>query len=378
MLVGTIGGIGLAGCDKKSIDIVPVVFTEAEKRAIFKHSPLPPPPPNPTNRWADDPEVARLGARLFFDSRLSMNGQISCASCHDPERGFSDEKVRSEGLATTDRHSPALWNVAYQRWFFWDGRSDSLWSQSIQPLLSAREMGANYEHIFKVVSSDPILPGGYESAFGAAEGHSPGRFLSNLGKALEAYQRTVISRDSPFDGFVAALKSGQPNSDEISESAKRGLRIFINKQCSLCHSGPNFSDGEFHNLGLPHVANLKRDAGRYEGISKLLADEFNGMGEFSDDRSEKTNIKLRYLSPKLNNYSEFKTPTLRNVATSAPYMHNGSMADLQEILDFYNKLPSEAVLGHREETLVPLNLSSSERVNLEAFLRALTGSESFN
>lgn len=164
-VAGLFGGI-VASCDRDQDPTEgPAIFTAEERKAIAKLSPLPGIPPNPTNAHADNPEAARLGQRLFFEPRLSANGEISCATCHDPELGFSDGKALSEGIETTDRHSPALWNVAYQRWFFWDGRADSLWAQSLQPLHSEKEMGATPEHTFQFISGDPALRKIYESLF---------------------------------------------------------------------------------------------------------------------------------------------------------------------------------------------------------------------
>jgi cytochrome c peroxidase len=275
----------------------------------------------------------------------------------------------------------ALWNVAYQRWFFWDGRADSLWAQSLQPLHSEREMGASPEHILNVVSGDPALTIAYESLFGSVANigttgrPSLDRFVSNLGKTIEAYQRRIISTDAPFDRFVTGLRSSEPQVEHaISESAQRGLKLFAGRgQCVLCHAGPNLADGEFHNVGLPRRAGSPPDKGRFVGIRKLQEDRFNGLNEFSDDRSLGANIKLRYLIVKLTNLGEFKTPTLRNIAETAPYMHDGRFATLKEILDFYSELPGEPVYGHREETLKPLNFTEREKEDLVAFLESLTG-----
>ena len=364
----------LSGChgDTKKGE---VVFSDSEVAEIRKLSPLPEVPPSPTNRVADRLDAALFGQRLFFEEKLSSNGKISCATCHDPVKGFSDGKELGEGLKIGDRHSQALWNVAYQRWFFWDGRADSLWSQSLKPLRSAAEMGASDEHLYAVVAGDPLLANDYRAIFGElpAKDESLDRFLSNLGKSFEAYQRKIISRDSPFDRFAAKFDD-DPRNDHLSQSARRGLKLFVGKgQCFLCHSGPNFSDGEFHNIGLPRHPTLAKDSGRFVGVRKVLGDRYNGFGEFSDDRSAETNIKLKYLVVKMNNLGEFKTPTLRHVGETAPYMHDGRFATIREVLDFYSELPGEPPVGHREETLVPLKFSDREKDDLESFLRSLTG-----
>lgn len=325
------------GCDRDipSESEGPVRFTTEEIHEIRKLSPLPELPPSPTNIFADNADAALLGQRLFYDGRLSIDGQVSCATCHDPTLGFSDAKPLSEGLGTTDRHSQSLWNVAYQRWFFWDGRVDSLWAQALQPLQDKREMGSSPEHLLGVVSGNQALKTRYETLCGTLEDQSPDLFLSNLGKMFEAFQRKLISTDSAFDTFVAKIDEIEPGDDQyLNESARRGLRLFVGRgQCILCHAGPNLSDGEFHNIGLQRHPDLPRDSGRFEGIRKLKADRFNGLGEFSDDRGKEANVKLRYLVVKMNNLSEFKTPTLRNVAETAPYMHDGRFATLREVLD---------------------------------------------
>lgn len=366
-----------AGCGVKP-EVGSVSFRIHEVRKIFKLSPLPPLPPSPTNRLADDPAAARFGQRLFFEPRLSANGKVSCATCHDPAQGFSDRKALSLGIGPTVRHSMPLWNVGYQRWFFWDGRADSLWAQALHPMLHSEEMGASAQHLLAALTGDSALKAEYESIFGAlptelsANTVDADRFLSNLGKALESYQRRIISTAAPFDRFVEDLRKVKaPRPSAISTSAQRGLQLFIGKgRCVLCHSGPTFSDGEFHNLGLPGPP---ADQGRFIGIGEVQADRFNGLGAFSDDRSSETNIKLRYLTVKMNHLGEFKTPTLRHVAETAPYMHDGRFATLREVLDFYSELPGEPIFGHREETLVPAKFSDAEKADLEAFLHTLTG-----
>ena len=379
----TIGAVGLTflifwGCERKPLNIS-MVFTAEEVRQILKLSPLPDIPPSPTNAVAGNPAAARLGQRLFFDARLSANGEISCATCHNPAKGFSDGRALSVGLGATERHSMSLWNAAYQRWFFWDGRADSLWAQAVQPLLHPAEMGSSPEHLLAVLSDDAGLKSEYEANFGrlpadGMAGTPPAdRLLSNFGKALEAYERRIISTASPFDEFVAALRGGKApdQAARMSESAQRGLKLFVGRgRCVLCHAGPNFSDGEFHNTGLPGIS---IDQGRFIGILDLRDDRFNGRGALSDDRSPETNIKLGYLVVKMNHLGEFKTPTLRNIAQTAPYMHAGRFATLRDVLDFYSELPGEPVYGHREETLVRGHFTEEEKTDLEAFLHTLTG-----
>ncbi len=356
-----------------------MAFAPDEMRQILKMSPLPDMPKNPTNAVADNAAAARLGQRLFFDTRFSADGRFSCATCHDPAHGFSDPKPLSVAMGTTRRHAMPLWNVAHQRWFYWTGRADSLWAQAVQPLVHPDEMASSPGHVLAAFSGDAGLKSEYEMLFGPlpsdARPRTPDadRLLANFGKAIEAYERRIISTDSPFDRFVETLRSGKTRAQSaaISESAQRGLQLFTGRgQCALCHAGPNFSDGEFHNIGLPGIT---VDQGRFDGILDVREDRFNGLGAFSDDRSPETNIKLRYLTMKMNHLGEFKTPTLRNVEQTAPYMHDGRFATLRAVLDFYSDLPGEPAYGHREETLKPAHFTEQEKEDIEAFLRTLTG-----
>jgi cytochrome c peroxidase len=356
-----------------------VTFTAEELAQIAKLSPLPALPPSRTNAFADNPAAARLGQRLFFDPHLSANAKISCATCHKPEHGFADDQPLSQAIGTTEKHTMPLWNMAYQHWFFWNGRADSPWSQAAQPIQHPAEMGATPDQVRAALASDATVKSEYEALFGAlpasAAKDTPDgdRVLANVGKALEAYERRLISTDSPFDRFAAALLGGKPIGKDapLSESAQRGLKLFVGAgKCVLCHAGPNFSDGEFHNVGLP---GLPTDQGRFSGILDVRDDRLNGLGAFSDDRSPEANVKLRFLGVKMNNLGEYKTPTLRSVALTPPYMHDGSLATLRDVLNFYSELPSQPMLGHREETLQARNFSAAEKADLEAFLHSLTG-----
>ena len=382
-------------------------FTSRQLSEIRSLSPLLPAPQPSQNAFANSRKAATLGQRLFFDVRLSANHEISCATCHDPEQDFTDGKPVSEGLETVTRNSPTVLNTAYNRWFFWDGRKDSLWSQSLGPIENAKEMGGSRVQTYHLIATDPILRKDYESVFGRLaplESLAPpesgypntsnpkdpqhiawhrlsdsdqaaiNQCFANVGKSIAAYERQLISTRAPFDRFVASLdsKKGSPESI-LSASAVRGLKLFIGKgQCTFCHSGPNFTDLEFHNIGLDR-GNGKLDTGRFEAVKKVKRDPFNGLGVYSDSPAIEDNKSLFYLAQKPNNLGEFKTPTLRNVANTAPYMHDGRFANLREVVRFYSLLNQTPALGHREETLQPLGLSDSEIDDLLAFLTSLTG-----
>ncbi len=388
----------ISGCNQtEEVQLYPpkihgVSFTPEELTEIRTLSPVPPNPPEPRNNVADSAAAALLGRALFFETRLSANNAVSCATCHQPELDWTDGLARSKGLDTVTRNAPTLFNLAHQRWYFWDGRKDSLWSQSLGPIENAKEMGGSRWQAFELVRTDPNYRHRFEAVFGtfpslsqnAADAtwdklspedqHTVTRVFSQLGKAIAAFERQLISTDSPFDRLVAGLSN--PNADLeslYSPEATRGLKLFVGKgDCTFCHSGPNFTDLEFHNLGLDRGTG-DLDVGRFAAIDTLKQDPFNGLGEFSDSQAAEANRSLQFVAQKPNNLGEFKTPTLRNVANTAPYMHDGRFASLREVLEFYSELDQEPALGHREETLQPLALSESEINALEAFLQTLTG-----
>ncbi len=389
----------------------PITFTDEEKARILQHSPLLAVPRDASNQYASNEAAARLGQFLFFDTRFSPNNAVSCSTCHDPAKGFSDGRQLSKGLKVVERHAQALWNVAHNRWFFWDGRADSLWSQALVPLERPDEMGGDRTAIAQSIFRDGRLRAAYEGIFDRmidvsdAERfpahampvpdtpHDPldvawrrmreddqraiTAIFANVGKALAAYESKITSRDAPFDRFVDGLREGDASKQAaISDSAKRGLKIFIGRgNCRLCHSGPNFSDGEFHSVALPTLTGEEpTDAARFAGIDKLKASAFNASGAFSDDPKGAASKRLAALINKPDNWGQFKTPSLRSVALTAPYMHQGQYATLRQVIEHYSTLADAVQMGHhREKILQPLSLSEQEMQDLHAFLESLTG-----
>jgi len=365
-------------------------FSPTELAAVLDHSPLPPPPHDPTNKYEQDPRAQQLGAFLFFDARLSANGAISCATCHPPDRAFADGKPFGEGLGTLSRNTPALWNVAYNRWFFLDGRADSLWAQARQPIEAADEMGSSRVRLLKLFSDDPALRRAYEELFGPLPpvpadvdtallppgGWPPiDAFLANVGKCFGAHVRRLVSAHSPFDTYVAGLRDGDPQKlAALSIPAQRGLQLFVSHNCDLCHSGPNFTDMEFHSTRAKLARKeLRRDGGRHDGLQKVLDDPFNGAGTFSDDPAA-GRVKLDFLVQGEEDIGQFKTPTLRNVALTAPYMHAGQYATLHDVLQHYSEM--DDAFDHDpmrfEMMLAPQHFTPEQTDELIAFLESLT------
>jgi cytochrome c peroxidase len=360
---------------------------------------LPPLPADPSNRVADDPRAAALGQRLFFDQRLSGNGQVACASCHLPDKLFQDGTPLAKGVGTTDRRTMSIIGSARSAWQFWDGRKDSLWSQALGPLESAVEHGGNrtqyvhllareyraeYEALFGKLPAlshlpqqagpvaDPQARAAWE-ALPAAERDQVSGVFANLGKAIAAYERRIEPGPSRFDAYVEAAARGDDarmdatlTRDEIA-----GLKLFLGKgQCLQCHGGPLFTNNAFHNTGVPAAAGLPADTGRLAGAKKVRDDEFNCLGRFSDARPEQCGETRFLVEDSAHQLRQFRVPSLRNVAERAPYMHAGQFATLREVVEHYNRAPA-APAGHSE--LKPLGLSAAEVDQLVAFLGTLSG-----
>ena len=355
----------------------PVVFSDAERTAILRHGPWPMPwRPDPSNRVSGVPAAVSLGERLFFEPRLSGPGTVSCATCHRPDRLWSDGVARSAGLALVDRNAPSLLDVRLGRWFGWDGAGDSLWALSIRPLLDEREMKADAGHVARLIREDADLACRYRSAFGEpAERVEDERLLVDAGKALAAFQETLTSDRTPFDDFRDALASDDAAAmARYPAAAQRGLKLFVGDGgCALCHTGPRFTNGEFHDVGVPFfVARGKVDPGRHGGIRRLGESPFTLLGRHSDDAAQSTASGTRHVALLHRNWGEFRVPSLRNVALTAPYMHAGSHATLPDVVRHYSELDEGRLHADGERILRPLHLSPEAAGDMVAFLESLT------
>jgi cytochrome c peroxidase len=355
--------------------------------------------PDPSNRYADDEAAARFGQSLFFDARLSGNGKVSCATCHVPYQDFQDGKPLGEGVGTAGRRTMPIAGTAHSPWQFWDGRADSQWGQALGPLESPAEHGGDrvqYAHVIarayraeyeRVFSSVPDVRGLPEragpvpdsarakawSTITPARQEEITRMYANIGKAIAAYERKIEFAPSRFDRFVETELANRPDDrdSEFSEDERAGLALFIGKaNCVTCHNGALFTDNHFHNTGVPQsTSGSPNDSGRAAGVRRVMAAEFNCASKYSDAKPDQCD-ELRFADtdgPDL--LRAFKTPSLRNVVSRAPFMHGGQIAALTEVLAHYNRAAG-APVGKSE--LKPLHLSNEELRQLEAFLRTLT------
>ena len=366
--------------------------------ATLRLSQLPAPDPDPSNRVEALPQAAALGKQLFFDARMSANGKVSCASCHDPLRQFQDGRPVGQGVGTGIRRTMPVAGAAHSPLLFWDGRKDSLWAQAIGPLEDPAEHGGNrlayaraiaqhyrseYEAVFGALPDMSQLPSdasplgtpSQQAAWQAIEKDKReqiSRVLANIGKAIAAYEKTVRFGDSKLDRYIEGLLANDGRAEQLlTPSEKRGLRIFIGAgRCVTCHNGPLLTDQHFHNTGIAPHGPMPQALGRRTGVAKLLADEFNCLGRFSDAAPEQCG-ELRFLAadgPTLD--GAYKTPSLRNVDLRPPYMHAGQIASLDEVVAHYRAAPA-AKIGKSE--LEPLELGAQDVKDLAAFLGTLSG-----
>ncbi len=352
-----------------------VTFDADETARIAVLGPWPPPATrDPTNRVSGMPEAIALGRHLFSYPRFSPNGYISCVACHQPDRAFTDNLPRARGLAPVDRNAIALQNLRLQRWYGWGGSSDSLWMASLRPILDAREIGSDAAKVASVVRTGDGVACRYRAAFGTdPEGEPDETVLVNVGKALAAYEETLVTGRTPFDDFRDALVRGERPGPSYPESAQRGLKVFVGRGgCTSCHGGPNFTDGAFRGTGVPSfVGQSAPDTGRYAGVNALRASRFNQRGTYNDAGSSLgKDVKLD-----ARDRDKWRTPSLRNVAVSAPYLHNGNAASLYDVVRRYVKAPGKRPYIDDERKVRRVDLSDRDVDDLAAFLATLTDAD---
>lgn len=382
------------------------------------------PPPNTTNKYADDQGAAEFGQMLFFEKSyagkltiadpvlgaVGTAGQVACANCHDVTHFWTDTRSKpnnmSLGAKWTTRNAPTLVNVAYYQWNSWGGKEDSLWYQGANGCESAVNFAGNrlqYAHMlyakyrtqYNALFPTPLDPALDINAPDAARfpvNGAPGTagtpldmawkmmtqgdrdivntIMANVGKSIEAYERKLVSHKAPIDRYL------EGDLTALTPAAKRGLALFIGKAaCVDCHSGPTFTDNRFHNTGVTQagINAPVTDNGRFDEIPKTLSNDFNTWGKFSDDQAFGL-TKMASLKQTDDLKGQFRTGMLRQIEMTGPYMHTGSLETLEDVVRFYNWGGGTAgFAGTKSSAMVPLLLSDDEMSDLVAFLHALTG-----
>jgi cytochrome c peroxidase len=404
-----------------------------------------------------------LGSKLFFDKGFSSNGEVACATCHQPEKSFTDGKPTGVGLAVGGMNTPTVINAYGGLWFFWNGRADSLEAQALGPVENPGEHGFSRGQVVKRIIERYKTP--YEALFGpippeaiqsetltarpagnparishevaayalatlgspilqksilrdaqskslqpveilevmaAGSAEKPTAFdllpdtrktainhmFRNFGRAIAAFERTVVTTDAPFDRFVDRFAATENPTEALGEGfgepELRGLRIFTGRgNCVLCHQGGLFTDQQFHNIGLPPLKSDSIDLGRAQGMLIARDSEFGCLGVFAaQDRvrlaESESCLELKFIETEsAEAVGAFKTPTLRNLRDTSPYGHDGRFPRLRDALNHYNNLGTINTVGHTEESLRPLGLTLGELDDLESFLMSLNSSVEF-
>ncbi len=364
----------------------------------------------PSNQYLNDQRARALGKQLFHDVRLSRTQTMSCASCHKPELFYTD------GLPTPDdnginqgsvtRNTPTLLGSAWNIWQYWDGRRDSLWSQALTPIEAPAEMASTRVATARLILQDDKYRNQYEALFGHIPlslseltidaspmgdstakrewyefskplQHKINTVFANTGKTIGAWQSTLRPPASRFDQFLEKLANNESTKDILSRKELAGARLFINDkktQCLECHNGPLMTNGNFHNVASATFSGDNLDFGRTFGVQSALLDEFNCQGRYSDaDKGECKHLQFLNRSNISHTQGAFKTPTLRNVANTAPYFHDGRFASLREVILHYNAPPPP--IPNPQHDLRRFILNEKEIDNLVAFLQSLNSTE---
>ena len=352
-----------------------VLLSEEEIHQALSFGPWPPAfEADKSNRVSGDANAIVLGEALFNDPVLSIDGAFACASCHDPGQAFANSEARAFGRVLLDRNAPSLRNLAEFRWYGLGGKSDNLWAASLHPIIEEQEMGHSRESLKAAISGSAYVAE-FEHVFGNPRRQDPDFVLVNTAKALSAYLETIVTGRTPFDDFRDALKRrDMAAAARYPEAAQRGLQLFLGRgNCVICHNGPNFSNSEFHDAGVPYfLSESEVDQGRFRGLNFLLSSPYTLAGDWNDDPDRHGAWAVRNVRRSHADFGTFRTPSLRGVAETAPYMHNGSLNDLNAVIQHYSEIDVERLHNDGETILTDLNLSEQEIGELVYFLTTLS------
>lgn len=366
-------------------------------RSLFATQPT---PRQSGNRLSGDARAIAFGRALFFSDALSNPARpVSCATCHRPDRDWTDGRQVASGGR---RNVPTLWGVSHGSWFFWDGRADSVWGQATQVLespdehdiartaavqaaLSDAEFAAPLRSLYgdefdtrelmalpgcaSPKATDPACRTAWQNAVPAPTKDLVNRLFVVLAKSIAAYVETLQLPDNTFDQALASNDPARVNALFTPEQ-RHGLRVFIGRGgCAACHFGNRLTDGEFHDVRVPPLSGPV-EPGRHDGVKQLRSNEFNMLSAYADDASGM--IATRFVAQNPADWARFKTPTLRRVAHTGPYMHQGQFATLEAVIDFYSSFQDALPTKHHADSfLLPRNFTAEEKKALLAFLRTL-------
>lgn len=336
-------------------------------------------PQDPGNELSGVEWAETMGRQLFSDKTLSGNGAVSCATCHKESRGFTDGLAVAQGIGKHVRNTQGLLNAGLQSWFGWDGGTDSLWAASLRPMLSDIEMGGNIESIAAALrkQTDLVNTLGTELSL-MPDAMDDESIVVLAAKAIGAYLRTLSSPPTTFDAYREALQKRDMQAlEQYPASAKRGMVTFFgDANCWICHFGPDFSNGEFHDIGRPFFTGVGQvDPGRYTGIDRVKADRYNLLGRFSTITHHSETRRIKSVKQTQSNFGQWRTPSIRNLTLTAPYMHDGSLETLRDVVDFYADMDVTRLHVKGESLLQPLDLDESGREDLVRFLETLSPSQ---
>ena len=381
-------------------------FTEREQNilATLALSKLIPAAPE-SNSVAFDEQAQQLGEQLFHETQLSAGNRFSCASCHLPDKFFTDGLPTGVAVETTNRNTPALHGAAWQSWFYWDGRRDSMWSQALTPIESPQEMAGDRVAAARFIAVNKNYRSQYETVFGtlpftgneevlsksatpmgdqtqksnwaeiAADNQEKiNTVFANIGKSMAAYQHTLEPIKTRFDLFIDEVASGKKirQISSLSKQELEGALLFLDEQktqCLECHNGPLLSNGNFHNIATGNFTGPVFDFGREFGSQAALLDEFNCQGKYSDAKPDECLHLVHMNRNTAHMRGAFKTPTLRNITNTGPYFHDGRFTTLEQVIRHYANPPASS--GADEHELRPgFELTEQEITALTAFMQS--------